>query len=235
MSSRDSSADSGTRKWPIKVTRHARAKTLRLRVDPRDGTVHLTIPPRASERKALAWAELQRDWIKAAVESAGPAEPLAHGSVVPLRGKDHVLAWQAGTSRTVRVEKSRIVAGGPEDLFAQRILRWLRAEAARLLDEETQEFAARAKVKIIRTGIGDPVSRWGSCSADGVIRYSWRLILAPDFVRRATVAHEVAHRIHMDHSPAFHALVARLLGKNPDPARLWLRRHGASLQRFGRL
>jgi predicted metal-dependent hydrolase len=85
-----------------------------------------------------------------------------------------------------------------------------------------------------RVGIGDPVSRWGSCSGSGTIRYSWRLILAPDFVRRATVAHEVAHLVHLDHGPDFHALVTRLLAEDPRPARTWLRRHGAALHRVGR-
>ena len=77
------------------------------------------------------------------------------------------------------------------------------------------------------------MSRWGSCASTGTIRYSWRLILAPAFVRRATVAHEVAHLVHMNHAPAFHALVAEILGSDPRPARAWLRREGAALHRFG--
>jgi predicted metal-dependent hydrolase len=86
---------------------------------------------------------------------------------------------------------------------------------------------------VARVGVGDPLSRWGSCSSSGGIRYSWRLILAPDWVRRATVAHEVAHRVHMNHSPAFHALVADLLGADPKPARSWLRSNGPLLHRIG--
>ena len=89
-------------------------------------------------------------------------------------------------------------------------------------------------MRVERVGVGDPLSRWGSCSSSGAIRYSWRLILAPDFVRRATVAHEVAHRVHMNHGPAFHALVETLFEADPKPARLWLRREGARLHRFGR-
>ena len=57
--------------------------------------------------------------------------------------------------------------------------------------------------------------------------------MAPDFVRRATVAHEVAHRLHMDHSPRFHAVVRELLGEDPAPARAWLRREGGALHRIG--
>ena len=95
-------------------------------------------------------------------------------------------------------------------------------------------IAAKIGVFVPPIGIGDPVSRWGSCASSGQIRYSWRLILAPSFVRRATVAHEVAHRIHMNHGAAFHALVKKTLGEDPVPARKWLRSNGSALHWFGR-
>jgi predicted metal-dependent hydrolase len=217
------------------VRRHARARRMRLRVDPRSGAVLLTIPVRASERKALAWAAEQEGWIEAALADVAPAVPIHPGGEVPLYGVAHVIDWRPGASRTVRLEDGRLLVGGPEEALAPRLLRWLRGHAAQMLAEETREFAAKAKVSVARTGVGDPVSRWGSCSAAGTIRYSWRLILAPDWVRRATVAHEVAHRVHLNHGPDFHALVARLLEADPTPARRWLRQNGAALQRFGRL
>jgi hypothetical protein len=119
-------------------------------------------------------------------------------------------------------------------MFEARALRWLKREALRILDSETRAFAARAGVSVGRVGIGDPRSRWGSCSASGDIRYSWRLILAPPFVLRSTVAHEVAHRVHMNHGPAFKALEQELLGESPAPARAWLRANGPGLYRYGR-
>ena len=95
-------------------------------------------------------------------------------------------------------------------------------------------MAARAGVTVARVAVADQRARWGSCSASGDIRYSWRLVLAPPPVREATVAHEVAHRLHMDHSADFHAAVARLLGRDPAPERAWLREHGARLYWLGR-
>jgi hypothetical protein len=127
----------------------------------------------------------------------------------------------------------RLLVGGPAEAVAGRVLRWLRQEARAMLAADTEHYARTAGVTVSRVGVGDPVSRWGSCSSSGAIRYSWRLIMAPDFVRRATVAHEVAHRVHMDHSPRFHALVQELFGEDPRPARLWLRQNGAALHRIG--
>jgi predicted metal-dependent hydrolase len=127
-----------------------------------------------------------------------------------------------------------LVCGGPIDQFSARIERWLKREALRLLTEDTAHYAAKAGVTVAKVAIGDPKARWGSCSGDGTIRYSWRLLLAPGFVRRATVAHEVAHRVHMHHGPAFHALVADLFEGDPDAARRWLRAEGAALHWYGR-
>lgn len=212
----------------------ARARVLRLRVDPRTGAVVLTVPRGVSRRRALDWAAGQRAWIEAALADVPPAVALAPDGEVPLYGIPHRIDWRESRPRTVRVEDGRILTGGPAETIEPRLLRWLRRNALSVLDRETRDYAAKAGVAVGRIGVGDPLSRWGSCSESGAIRYSWRLILAPEWVRRATVAHEVAHRVHMNHGPDFHALVERLLEADPTPARLWLRRNGAGLHRIGR-
>jgi len=207
---------------------------MRLRVDSRTGAVVLTIPARASSKRALEWAQGQRDWVETALAGIEPATDIAPGAVVPYRGEQHVVDWSAARPRTVRVEDGRLTVGGDLEGLEPRLVRWLKREALAVLTRETSEYATRAGVVVARVGIGDPLSRWGSCSSSGAIRYSWRLILAPDWVRRATVAHEVAHRVHMNHGPDFHALVEQLYGQDPKPARQWLRREGEALQRVGR-
>jgi hypothetical protein len=206
---------------------------MRLRVDQRTGTLLLTIPNRCSERRALDWAAGQRDWIERAMADVQPRVGIGGGGTLPLYGRPHLVDWDPKRSRRVEVGEGRLTVGGPAEGLEARILRWLKAHARERLAQETRFYAARAGKAPVRIAVGDPVSRWGSCSSSGTIRYSWRLILAPDFVRRATVAHEVAHLVHMNHGPAFHALVAELLGEDPRPARLWLRREGAALHRIG--
>ncbi|MES2339351.1 MAG: SprT family zinc-dependent metalloprotease [Pseudomonadota bacterium] len=218
----------------IEVVRNGQARRMKLAFDPASGRVRLVLPRRASLNAALAWAAEHRGWIAAQRAKLPEARPFVPGAVIPLAGEDVVLAWRADAPRTPRVVAGELIVGGPADGFESRIARWLRREAARLLSIETAEFAARAGVSVSAVGVGDTSSRWGSCSASGGIRYSWRLILAPAWVRRATVAHEVAHRIHMNHSPAFHALVAEIYQADPTPARRWLKAHGASLHWFGR-
>ena len=117
---------------------------------------------------------------------------------------------------------------------SRRIATWLKREALRVLSAETDEFADWAGVTVTKVAVGDPKTRWGSCAASGTIRYSWRLILMPDFVRRSTVAHEVAHRLHMDHSARFYRVLEMLDERDPDESRRWLRANGAALHWVGR-
>jgi predicted metal-dependent hydrolase len=207
---------------------------MRLRVDPRTGEVVLTVPRRVSRRKALAWAAGHRAWIEAQLAAIAPPARLLPGASVPLYGIPHRIDWQAERPRAISVEGERLLVGGPGDNVEARLQRWLRRHAAELLALETRELAGKAGVTVRRISVGDPLSRWGSCSSAGAIRYSWRLILAPDWVRRATVAHEVAHRVHMNHGPQFHALAEALLGADPRPARSWLRLNGPLIHRVGR-
>jgi predicted metal-dependent hydrolase len=207
---------------------------MRLAVDPRDGAVRLTLPRRAALGPALKWAESQRAWIEQALAKLPAEQTIGPGSVIPFEGEALSIDWRPEGSRVVRRDGDRLIVGGPEEMVKTRVLRWLRAEAARKLGAETRSVAARAGVTVGRIRIGDPRSRWGSCSAGGDIAYSWRLILMPPAVREATVVHEVAHRLHMHHGPEFHAEVERLLGRAPKAERAWLKAHGAAMQRVGR-
>jgi predicted metal-dependent hydrolase len=218
----------------LTVRRSALARRMRLAVDPRDGAVKLTLPRRAALGPALEWAESQRAWVERALAKLPAHETLGPGSVIPFEGADLQIEWRAGGSRTVKREGDRLIVGGPEEMVKARVLRWLRAEAARVLESETRIVAARAGVTVGRVRVGDPRSRWGSCSSSGDIAYSWRLILMPPRVREATVVHEVAHRLHMHHGSEFHEEVERLLGRAPKTERAWLKAHGAAMHRVGR-
>ena len=220
--------------FAITLRESRQARRMRLGVDPRSGAVILTIPRRASRRRALAWAAEQQSWIAERLAALPDDLPIVPGGSIPFRGVERLIDWSPERPRRVVPGGERLLVGGPAEGLDARVLRWLKAEARSLLAAETREFALPIGATVTQVGVGDPVSRWGSCSSSGTIRYSWRLILAPDFVRRATVAHEVAHLVHLNHGPDFHALVATLLGEDPRPARAWLRRHGAALHRVGR-
>ena len=96
------------------------------------------------------------------------------------------------------------------------------------------EFASAAGAAARSVSVGDAGTRWGSCSSQGRVRLSWRLILAPPQARRYVVAHEVAHLKHLNHGADFKALEARLFGPGLAEAKAILRDVGPRLRRLGR-
>ena len=242
--------------------RNARARRMRLSVDAASGRVRLTLPTRASLNRAMAWAEEHRGWIDAQRVKLPEARPFEPDAVIPVEGEDIVIDWSPERPRTIGLLRhagldpasispqapsleeewtpdhvrgaGRLICGGPLEGLPRRIESWLKRRALAVLSDDTAEYAAKAGIAVARVSVADPKARWGSCASTGAIRYSWRLICAPPHVRRATVAHEVAHRLHMNHSPAFHAALRDLYGADPAPSRAWLKRHGASLHWLGR-
>lgn len=217
---------------PILVQRYAKAKGYKLRYDPAQMRLRLSMPARGRIRPALEWVESQREWVIAQMNAAPMGVRLIPGAMLPVEGVEREIVWRHDLPRAPVIEDACILLGGMETAVGARLIRWLKVRALEILRAETYDMAEGAGLSIASVSIGDPRSRWGSCAASGAIRYSWRLILVPPEVRRAIVAHEVAHRLHMDHSPAFHAAHREIFGDDPAPARRWLREHGAALHRF---
>ncbi|HEY6048383.1 MAG TPA: YgjP-like metallopeptidase domain-containing protein [Sphingomicrobium sp.] len=219
---------------PIEVRPIRRARRLRLRFDETSGSLKLTCPWRTSRRAALAWALDQRDWIDAQLARALPAEPFAPDALIPLEGRDVRIVWSESLSRAPLLIGDELRCGGPEAGLSRRIETFLKRHALEIMSCEVAGYAAAAGVSARSVSVGDAASRWGSCSSNGRIRLSWRLILAPPNVRRFVVAHEVAHLKHLHHGPDFKALEARLFGTGLAQAKAELRRIGPRLRRVGR-
>lgn len=207
---------------------------MRLTLDRTTGRAKLVLPKRAALKSALAWADGKRAWLAEQRATLPRAVPYAPGSVLSVDDMALTIVWHDGRRRAVVRHGDTLSLEGPLDTVPRRLEAWLKRTALDLLTQDTRHYARAAGVEVARVAIGDARGRWGSCAASGTIRYSWRLVLAPSWVRRATAAHEVAHRVHMNHGAAFHALVAELYEADPTPARAWLRAHGATLHWVGR-
>ena len=219
---------------PIEIRPLRSARRLRLRFDEARRTLRLTCPSRTSRRAALAWALDQRDWIEAQLARAEAAEPFDPEATIPLEGQEVRLAWDAQAARTPALIDGVLRCGGPREGFARRIELFLKRSALDVMSDDVAVYAAAAGVAARSVSVGDAGTRWGSCSSQGRIRLSWRLILAPPAVRRYVVAHEVAHLAHLDHGAKFKALETRLYGPGLAEAKALLRRAGPRLRRFGR-
>lgn len=219
---------------PIDIRPLKSARRFRLRFDDVSGRLKLTCPARTSRRAALTWAADQRQWIDAQVARAEPSEPFVPGAIIPIDGREVRLSWSPQAPRTPRLDGDILHVGGPAAGVARRVEIFLRRVALATMSAEVDHYAGVAGVAVAGVSIGDPASRWGSCSSARRIRLSWRLILAPPEARRFVVAHEVAHLVHLNHGAEFKALEARLYGHGVAEARTALRRAGPRIRRIGR-
>jgi predicted metal-dependent hydrolase len=219
---------------PIDIRPLRRAKRLRLRFDEANGVLKLTCPWRTSRRSALQWTLDQREWIEAQVARAEPALPIEPNAIIPVEGEPVRIVWDAAASRSPALVDGELRCGGPESGLPRRIKLFLKRRALDIMSREVSEYSTAAGATPSSVSVGDAGSRWGSCSSQGRIRLSWRLILAPPAVRRYVVAHEVAHLVHLDHSAKFRTLEARLYGPGIAEAKAALRRLGPGLRRVAR-
>ena len=230
--------------FPVIERSHPTARHIRISVNAA-GEVLLTIPRRATKAEAreflvsrVEWVQTQLAKLRTQSPRAASRAPAWDGSdVLPLRGETLPLHWlRASVARPqVRLTASGIELFAPGSTRAEQLTRALklalmreaRIEAEDLLNRE----AHRLGLSWQTLRIADTRAQWGSCTRDGTVSLSWRLLLAPPEVFRYVVIHELCHLRHLDHSPRFWALVAQQM---PDylQHRDWLKRNGSGLHRW---
>jgi predicted metal-dependent hydrolase len=216
----------------VAVRRNPRARRLYLRIDPVRADVVLVLPRGVGLQEGLRFAHDRRGWLAGRLAAMPIHTPFADGIAIPLLGRTVTIRHKPDVRGGVACVGDELHVAGRIEHLTRRVRDWLKAQARSELSARSHACAARIGRQIARVRIGDPKSRWGSCSAKGGLAYSWRLILAPPEVLDYVVAHEVAHLVEHNHGRRFWALVESLTPATQQ-AKLWLRRHGNTLLRYG--
>lgn len=217
------------RSLPIVIRRLERARRLTMRLAPDGSAVRISMPQWTRTEEALAFAKSRRDWLEKQLSRIPEQSEAADGSELSFRGERIVLRHDPAAPRRPFLDDGELIVGGPLASLPARTVRWLQGEARGLLEGDLAFYCDRAGLPTSPLALSSAQRRWGSCAADGAIRINWRLVMAPDAVRRSVVAHEVAHLIHFDHSPAFHHCLGQLFEGSVHEANRWLKAHGRSL------
>jgi predicted metal-dependent hydrolase len=210
----------------------ARAQRISLRVVPGKGCFDLVVPQGVTLEKAIEFAQSKVNWLVHRCEATTKKQPFAKGVLIQFRGHGVIIETTQQALRRVELTQNKLIVWDIRSNIDELVSDWLKHQAKQRFLELAKEKAATIGKSFKNIKIRDTKTRWGSCSVRGNLNFSWRLIMAPDFVTDYIAAHEVAHLAHMNHSPDFWDTVAQL-SPNTKQAKDWLREYGASLHLLG--
>lgn len=216
---------------PLRVRRHARARKLILRIDDDTGGAVVTIPARVAVKDGVDMALRKSAWIAAQLSRRPARVVFCDGACVPFMGA-FLTVRHVATGPGIRRDGNEVIVTGRSEHVSRRLTDWLKAQARAQLVPRVHDKAGRVAQHVSCISVRDTRSRWGSCGVGGRLNFSWRLIMAPEFVLDYVVAHEVAHLVRRDHGPDFWRL-AESLCPHMDEAKIWLHEHGRALHRYG--
>ena len=219
----------------VQVRRSDRARRMALRLDTKERVFHLVVPKGVSLRRAEAFAEGHESWMQEKLRALPPLIGFSHGTKIPVLGQQTLIHVhrEADLRQTKIVLEDQVLhVRTNKDDPSVRITRFLKELIREELQIVAREKAARIGKVVQSVSVRDTKSRWGSCSSDGNLSFSWRLIFAPYAAFDYVVGHEVAHLQHLDHSKAFWNL-CRDLSDDFVEGEYWMRNHGHELMRYG--
>jgi predicted metal-dependent hydrolase len=213
---------------PIEMqVRHApRARRISLRVSSRDGRVTLTLPPGSSMSEAIGFARDREAWLRRVLAQVPPMMRPMVGGRLMLEGRLLPIVSKPGRCVTMAEGELRVPEGRPAGPELAKFLKTVARHRAEAAVEHYSSMVGRTSPPL---SLRDTRSRWGSCTAEGNLMISWRLVMAPSEILDYVAAHEVAHLVHLDHSSKFWGLTERLF-PGWKAARRWLKDEGARLQ-----
>ncbi len=222
---------------PLRVRKHKRARRLTLRIDARGQEIYVTAPPMISLCSVQDFIEKHRSWIEARIvhlQVSHKNSYIKEGQTIPLLGVAHTIRHKEGRGIAEIItgnmgKEPEIIVYSRLEYLPRRVANILKKQAKILITPLVEDYARKVERKVKSICYKDTKSRWGSCSIDGRLSFSWRLVMAPKEIIEYVVAHEVAHLIEMNHGSKFWALCEKLC---PDSKkyRVWLKENGHTLQ-----
>jgi len=214
----------------IVIKKHRTSRRMILRYQPKKNCISLTLPRSASIKHGLNFVAEKIEWIAHQIAKIFDKNVFADNKVFSILGEEITIKYVGGRGVDDYVDGTLKIHGA-EEFLERRVRVWLHKKCKMEIENYAREFCKALGVKHGKITLRDTSSRWGSCSANGNLSFSWRLIFAPREVLEYVVAHEVSHIKEHNHSPAFWAVV-REICPNWKKSRDWLKQHGKTLHKF---
>lgn len=218
---------------PFVLKRSARARTRSTARVGSDGVVLVTLPFSVAAKDALAGFCKKRRWLTELAQrlhrQGSVLKTIAKHQHILYLGELREIVLSLGASAACRLEGSKICVTHPSSGHRELLRTWLRQSADVILNQSVNYYALTMGISNYKVTVKDLKTRWGSCSASGSISLSWLLVMAPPRVFEYVIVHELAHRLHMNHSRVFWQTVAQYCPAYKE-ASLWLKENAPLLR-----
>jgi len=225
------------REVDVAIRPSVRARKLRLVV--RGSTaIEAVVPTGVRTPEIERFLAVHHSWLLRAVTDA-----LRREATTPRLGLDRPnVVWLGGVARpvtsgrthgrpTIQLHEDTVVIAGDPSCREAALDRWYREQARLEIEDATVAEADRLGLRYARIAIRDQKTRWGSCSTNGTLSFSWRLVVAPRRILDYVVCHELLHLKELNHSSRFWTLVDEARPTWRDEV-AWLRDHGRELHSY---
>lgn len=186
-------------------------KTMAIRVT-REGQVEVRAPKNVSRAFIDGFVLSKKDWILAALERVADVKDARdHFKIESVRLLGSEYPVKEGKEQKARFDGKRFLLPSGEIEKKEALISWYRGEAKRLLPKRVQHFSQMMGVEPAAVKISNARTRWGSCSANGNLNFTWKLLMASGEAIDYVVVHELAHLAEPNHSDRFWKIVAYYL------------------------
>jgi predicted metal-dependent hydrolase len=220
----------------IKIDKLIRSKrrTIALIIE-RDGSFIVRAPMRASHAAIETFIQQKADWItrtrekiKSTIVEPIPGRQYIDGEKFPFLGSLFDLKLVGFQKPSLRFDNGFALCRATQTKGEQIFTRWYKERALEIISERVKQYSQQYNFAPKQVKISSAKTRWGSCSTNGTLNFTWRLVMAPLEVIDYVVAHELVHLHVKDHSSKFWKAVG-LIYPEYKKQRKWLRENGEKL------
>jgi predicted metal-dependent hydrolase len=204
------------------IQRSAR-RTISLLVN-QDLSVLIKAPLKCSEQDILLLLDKKKNWIaqkqKIIINFHESVQPISciNGNSLLYLGNSYTIIIKKQIDK-IKIEERYIII--PENWAVNEVINWLKDEAKKIFKERCNYYCNIMGTRINEIKLSNAQKRWGSCSPNGNIQLSWRLVMCPLFAVDYVVVHELSHLEYKNHGSLFWARIATILPDYKD-AQTWL-------------
>ena len=212
----------------IFLRRNSNSRRITLRISALDGKITVTGPNYIDFKEFKSFAESKKTWLKSKRKSFEPPILVSEGIKIPIGGIDTKISFG---EFQMQKKVGNILYICQQKPVSTQVKKYLKEICRVQVDNMCNGFAERLGAQFRKITLRDTRSRWGSCSNDANLMFSWRLVMAPENILAYVAAHEIAHLKYMNHSNEFWQTVEYLFGPYKNE-RTWLKQNGSSLHRY---